>query len=134
MTHTNSRPDPVFGIALGLTVPSLLLLWRSGFLPEQLSDWRTPAMYAELLLMAALLFLAEKKIRDRRPRAVAEALLVCGRMLRVIHIAVYYASDRLHERPIDTPGNIADPEIGIDGYSSFFSHFALLSRLHDFVW
>ena len=78
MTHTNSRPDPVFGIALGLTVPSLLLLWRSGFLPEQLSDWRTPAMYAELLLMAALLFLAEKKIRDRRPRAVAEALLVCG--------------------------------------------------------
>ena len=78
MTHTNSRPDPVFGIALGLTVPSLLLLWRSGFLPEQLSDWRTPAMYAELLLMAALLFLAEKKIRDRRTRAVAEALLVCG--------------------------------------------------------
>ena len=78
MTHTNSRPDPVFGIALGLTVPALLLLWRSGFLQEQLSDWRTPAMYAELLLMAVLLFLAEMKIKVRRDRAVAEALLVCG--------------------------------------------------------
>ena len=37
MTLTNSKPDLVFGIAAGLTVPSLLRLWQSGFLPEQFS-------------------------------------------------------------------------------------------------
>ncbi|MBQ7534585.1 MAG: hypothetical protein IJT43_03100, partial [Stomatobaculum sp.] len=93
MTLTNHNPDQrgetgprfkkagetvVFSVALGLTVPSLLLLWRSGFLYEQLSDWRTPVMYLELILAAVLLILADRCISGRRARAVTEALIVCG--------------------------------------------------------
>ena len=49
----------IFSISLGLTVPSLFMLMKSGFLEEQLADWRSWVMYAELLVVCALLFVLE---------------------------------------------------------------------------
>ena len=49
----------IFSISLGLTVPSLFMLMRSGFLEEQLSDWRSWVMYAELLAVGVLLLALE---------------------------------------------------------------------------
>lgn len=65
----------IFSISLGLTVPSLFMLMKSGFLEEQLSDWRSWVMYAELLAVSAALFALEL-FRSRyrgRPAGVSAA-------------------------------------------------------------
>ena len=73
----------IFSISLGLTVPSLFMLMKSGFLEEQLSDWRSWVMYAELLAAGAALFTLElfrSRYRGRNPGAaclLAEMLIVC---------------------------------------------------------
>lgn len=65
MRHTRSRGGAVlFPAALCGSALSVLLLWRSGFLPEQFADWRTGALFLELFLLLALFLLADRVLPE----------------------------------------------------------------------
>lgn len=68
----------IFCAAALFSALSLLFLWRDGFLAEQLSDWRTEAMLAELLLLWGLFLLADRAPVGTGARRGAVLLLSCG--------------------------------------------------------
>ena len=82
MTPTPKRAQAesaaVFLCALLLSCLSLWFLWKDGFLTEQMTDWRSPAMMAELLAVFLLLQAAGAFLRAPRTRSAVILFVVCA--------------------------------------------------------
>ena len=68
----------VFLCAAALSCLSLWVLWKDGFLTEQMTDWRSPAMMAELLAVFLLLQAAGAFLGNLRTRSTVILFLVCA--------------------------------------------------------
>ena len=81
MTPTPKRAQAesaaVFFCALLLSCLSLWFLWKDGFLTEQMTDWRSPAMMAELLAVFLLLQAAGAFVKDLRTRSTLILFVTC---------------------------------------------------------
>ena len=82
MTPTPKRAQAesaaVFFCALLLSCLSLWFLWKDGFLTEQMTDWRSPAMMAELLAVFLLLQAAGAFVKDLRARSTLILFVTCA--------------------------------------------------------
>ena len=82
MTPTPKRAQAesaaVFFCALLLSCLSLWFLWKDGFLTEQMTDWRSPAMMAELLAVFLLLQAAGAFVKDLRGRSTLILFVTCA--------------------------------------------------------
>ena len=84
----------VFLCAAALSCLSLSFLWKDGFLTEQMTDWRSPAMMAELLAVFLLLQAAGAFLRD--PASLSYIYKVKeDRWLMMLDSAIYAPENRV---------------------------------------
>ena len=110
MTPTPKRAQAesaaVFFCALLLSCLSLWFLWKDGFLTEQMTDWRSPAMMAELLAVFLLLQAAGAFVKDLRGRSTL--ILTCGLGTHTLPIRIFNPGEisaitLMPEKAPDTP-------------------------------